>query len=192
MRYFLLVLALLSATSCSSLKEQTGAFVSEAVVEHIAEELDARLERRGLSLAEIKRVTDLNNDGKVDLDEIRRTAKLAAGEALLAKTDAIERRQREKWNEATKNLVTRDEEAGLKGDINDFWMWLKATIGMLVAAICSYLTKQVFSAKSDGKRDVNIAKGEARMDALERLLGRDINQDGQIGINGDPVPAADA
>ena len=191
MRYFLLVLTLLSVTSCSAFKEQTGAFVSEAVVDHIAEELDARLERRGLSLDEIKKVTDLNNDGQVDFDEVKRTAKLAAGEALLAKTDAIERRQREAWDAATKNLVTRDEEDGIKGDINDFWMWLKATMGMLVAAICSYLTKQVFSAKNDGKRDAEIATGHARMDALERLLGKDLNQDGQIGHNGEPVTDTD-
>jgi hypothetical protein len=184
MKYLLIVLTIITATSCSALKERTGQFVSESVVTHIADTIDDRLERRGLSLGKIKQIADLNNDGKVDLEEVKRTAKLAAGEALLAKTDSIEKRQREKWKEATKNLVTRDEQLGIKGDVNDFWMWLKATIGMLVAAVCSYLTKQVFSAKRDGRRDTEIAKGHARMDALERLLGKDLNQDGQIGTNG--------
>jgi hypothetical protein len=186
-RYLLLAILLLSLSGCGLFKEQTGAFVSEAVADHIAEKVDARLDRRGLSIDKIKNVTDLNNDGKVDLAEVARTAKLAAGELLIAQTSTWEREQQEKWRRATENLVTRDEEAGLKGDVQDFWLWLKATIGLLVTTIGGYLTKQVFSAKSDGRRDAEIAKGHARMDALERLTGRDLDHDGMIGANGTPV-----
>jgi DNA-binding transcriptional MerR regulator len=157
-------------------------------VDHIAEELDKRLDRRGLSLREIRGVTDINNDGKVDLEEVRETAKLAVGQLVASQAESWAREQEEKWREATKNLVTRDEEAGLKGDVADFWAWLKATMGALFAAIVTYLTKQVFSAKSDGKRDVEIAKGAARQDMLEKMLGRDLDGDGDIG--GEPTSEA--
>jgi hypothetical protein len=187
MRHLLLILILLAGPGCAHLKDKTGAFVSEAVVDHIAEKIDAKLEHRGLSLSAIKSITDLNGDGRVDLDEVKATARLAVGDLVTAKADTFARQQRADWKEATKNLVTRDEATGLKGDVKDFWLWLKATIGMLFGTIGSYLTKQVFSAKSDGKRDAAIAKSEARMDALERLTGRDLNNDGQIGSNGGPA-----
>lgn len=187
MRHILLVTVLLT-TGCGALKASTGEFVTEAVVDHIAAKVDERLIQRGLTVDKLTRIADLNNDGKVDLAEVSRTAKLAAGEVLLAQTSAWEQRQREKWEKATKNLVTRDEQNGIKGDVKDFMAWIAATFGLLITSIITYLTKQVFSAKSDGKRDTEIAKGAARMDALERLLGKDLDHDGMIGRNGDPVP----
>lgn len=192
MRYILTTILLLSLSGCGAIKEKTGVFITEAVVDHIAEKVDQRLERRGLSIDKLRNIADLNNDGKVNMEEVVRTAKLAVGEALIARTSSWEKEQRERWEKATKNLVTRDEEAGLKGDVQNFWLWLKATIGALIAAIGTYLTKQVFSAKSDGKRDAEIAKGHARMDALERLTGRDLDNDGMIGHNGTPVPTTEA
>jgi hypothetical protein len=182
-----LILMLLCTTGCSLFKEQTGEFVTEAVVDHIAEKVDQRLERRGLSITQIKNVTDLNDDGKVDLDEIKTTAKLAAVELVEAKAA----QQYEKWEKATKQFVTIDSQTTVKSKVEDFWMWLKATMGALVMAVITYLTKQVFSAKSDGRRDTQIAKTNARQDMMERLLGKDLNQDGQIGTNGDPVPEAE-
>ena len=80
MRYLLLILILVVGPGCAHLKDKTGAFISEAVVDHIAEKIDLKLERRGLSLSAIKNITDLNNDGKVDLNEIKETARLAVGE----------------------------------------------------------------------------------------------------------------
>ena len=188
MRRLILVLMLISANGCSLFKEKTGEFVSEAVVDHIAEKVDQRLERRGLSIAQIKNATDLNDDGKVDLNEIKETAKLAAVELVESKAE----KQQEKWEAATKRFVTIDDQTTVKSKVEDFWLWLKATMGALVAAVCTYLTKQVFSAKSDGRRDAEIAKAHARQDMLERLLGKDLNRDGQIGSNGDPVPPLEA
>ena len=192
MRY-LLGLLLLSTAGCGLLKDRTGEFVTEAVVDHIADEIDQRLERRGLSIAQIESVVDINDDGKVDMAEVKEAARLAAGEVALSQTQQWEQSSRTRWAEATQNLVTRDEQEGVKGDVKDFWLWLKATIGMLVATVGSYLTKQVFSAKSDGRRDAEIAKAHARQDMMERLLGRDLNNDGRIGSNGGPVlpPAAE-
>lgn len=186
MRHILLIFMFLM-TGCGAFKEQTGEFVTEAVVDHIAEKVDQRLERRGLSFDRLKSITDLNNDGKVDLDEVRQTAKLAAGEVAIAQTEKWARDQQAKLDEATRRFVSIDENTTVKSKLADFWNYLLATIGALVTAVISYLTKQVFSAKSDGKRDAAIAKAEARMDALERLTGKDLNQDGMIGRNGDPV-----
>jgi len=176
-RYLLPSLLLLSLVGCGTLKDSAGEFVTEAVVDHIAEEVDKRLDRRGLSLKELKGVADINGDGKVDMAEVRETAKLAAGDL----TNSWAKEQRREWEEATKNLVTRDQEAGLRGDVADFWTWLKATMGALVAAVFTYLTKQVFSAKSDGKRDTAIASQGARMDMLEKMMGKDLDGDGDIG-----------
>jgi hypothetical protein len=176
MRHILLTIVLLT-TGCGAFKESTGEFVTEAVVDHIAEAVDLKLERRGLSREKLVKVADLNNDGKVDMAEVRETAKLAAGDLA----NAWAEKQRKEWEKATEDLVTRDEEAGLKGDVQDFWTWLKATIGLLITTIGGYLTKQVFSAKSDGKRDTEIAKGAARLDMMEKLLGKDLDGDGDIG-----------
>lgn len=168
-------------SGCGSLKEQTGQYVTEAVVDHIAEKVDERLDRRGLSIAELRNIADANNDGDVDMSEVQQTAKAAATDLVQAYVAKMELEQREEWEEATKNLVTRDEQAGVKGDLQDFWTWLKATFGLLVTTVVSYLVKQVFSAKADGRRDADIAKQQARMDALEKLLQRDLNNDGFIG-----------
>ena len=188
MRYVLPFVLVLTLSGCSALKERTGEFVSEAVVDHIAEKVDQRLERRGLSIAQIRSITDLNGDGSVDMNEVRQTARLAAGEVAIAQTEHWAKSQQEKLDAATRRFVTIDENTTVKSKLADFWNYLLATIGALVTAVISYLTKQVFSAKSDGKRDAEIASAKARMDALERLTGRDLNHDGQIGSNGDPVP----
>lgn len=175
---------LLSTAGCAGLKRGTGEYVTEAVVDHIAEKVDQRLERRGLSLAEIKNITDLNGDGSVDSDEIRETARAAGREVLLAETERWKRESKEEWVAAQKKFVTFDDQTTVSSKLKDFWNYLIATICGLVMTVLSYLTKQVFSAKSDGKRDAEIAKQIARTDALERLLGRDLDNDGLIGANG--------
>jgi DNA-binding transcriptional MerR regulator len=172
---------------CAALKERTGEYVTEAVVDHIAEKVDQRLERRGLSISQIQSITDLNDDGKVDLSEVRATATAAGREVALAESERWRRESRAEWDDATKKFITVDENTSVKGKIQDFWNWLIATFGLLVSTIVGYLTKQVFSAKTDGKRDAAIAKQEARTDALERLLGRDLDNDGMIGHNGSAV-----
>lgn len=187
MRHLCLAFILLTASGCSALKERTGEYVSEAVVDHIAEKVDQRLERRGLSISQIRSITDLNNDGSVDMSEVRETARLAAGEVATSHTDDWARRQRDEWNAASKNFITIDENTTVKGKIAEFWTWLGATIAALISTIIAYLTKQILSAKSDGRRDADIARQTARTDALERLLGKDLDNDGMIGHNRTPV-----
>lgn len=190
-RYVLALLLLTTMPGCSALKEKTGEFVTEAVVDHIAEKVDQRLERRGLSISQIQSITDLNSDGRVDMSEIRETARLAGREVAVAESERWQRESRTEWDAATKKFVTTDENTSVKGKLRDFWNWLLATFGLLISTIVGYLTKQVFSAKSDGKRDTEIARAHARTDALERLLGRDLDNDGQIGHNGSPAPGHD-
>lgn len=187
-RYVLSLLLLTTMPGCSAFKERTGEFVTEAVVDHIAEKVDQRLDRRGLSISQIESITDLNNDGKVDMSEVRATAAAAGREVALSESERWQRESRTEWDAATKKFVTIDENTSVKTKIQDFWNWLIATFGLLVSTIVGYLTKQVFSAKSDGKRDAAIAKQEARTDALERLLGRDLDNDGMIGHNGSAAP----
>ncbi len=192
MRRLLLVTLMLSVTGCSALKERTGEYVTESVVDHIAEKVDQRLERRGLSISQIKGVTDLNDDGVVDMAEVRETAKLAGREVALSEAERWKRESQEELKAATKQFVTADDQSTVKSKLQDFWNYLLATIGALVATVVSYLTKQVFSAKSDGRRDAEIAKAAARTDALERLLGRDLNNDGRIGSDRDQSPTPEA
>ena len=190
MRQTILIMLLLAGSpGCAGLKEKTGEFVTEAVVDHIAEKVDQRLERRGLSIAQIQSIADLNNDGSVDMTEVRETARAAGRDIALAESERWQRESQTEWKAASKQFVTIDENTTVKSKLHDFWNWLVATVAALVSTVVAYLTKQVFSAKSDGRRDASIAKAEARMDALERLLGRDLNNDGVIGLNGPPAPS---
>ncbi|MGD9729202.1 MAG: hypothetical protein AB7L09_03295 [Nitrospira sp.] len=189
-RYLHILLLVTSLSGCAALKERTGEYVTDAVVNHIAEKVDQKLANRGLSLDEIKHITDLNGDGHVDMSEVRETARLASREVIVAETERWQRESKTEWDAATKKFVTIDETSSVKTKLQDFWNWLIATFGLLISTIVGYLTKQVFSAKSDGKRDAAIAKHDARMDALERLLGRDLNNDGLIGQNSVPVDEA--
>lgn len=177
----LLLSVLLLMSGCAALKDETGQYVTDAVVAHIADEVDHRLSQRGLSISEIRSVTDINGDGHIDANEIRETAKGVASDLITSYAAKMELEHRTEWEQATRNLVTRDEQTGLKGDVQDFWTWLKATFGLLITTVISYLVKQVFSAKSDGRRDTEIARSHARMDMVEKLIHRDLNQDGLIG-----------
>ena len=188
-RYVAILVLVLPLFGCSAFKERTGEFVTEAVVDHIAEKLDQKLERRGLSISQIQSITDLNNDGKVDMSEVRETARAAGREIALSESDRWKRESQAEWKSATQRFVSIDENTTVKSKLQDFWNWLVATVAALVSTVVAYLTKQVFSAKSDGRRDIEIAKAHARTDALERLLGRDLNNDGHIGSGDDAAEA---
>jgi DNA-binding transcriptional MerR regulator len=177
----LLVLVLLSG--CGFLKEQTGTYVTEAVVDKIAKEVDAKLEERGLSRAEIKEVLDLNDDGELDKDEVIESAKAGVIDIVELKLDQGMIKYKERLREQGKKFVTRDES-------EDFWTWLKGTVMALVGLVVTYLGKQVWSAKRDSRRDVDIAKGHARIEVMEKVFGRDLNADGLVG--GAPAPAPPA
>jgi len=71
------------------------------------------------------------------------------------------------------------DKGALSSQMNQIWIWI-------LGLISTYLGKQIYSAKKDGKRDQRIA-------LLEKLLQRDIDGDGIIGgepeLSGDSTPA---
>jgi nucleoside diphosphate kinase len=171
---------LISIVGCASMKEATGQYVADAVTQKVVGDVEDLLEKRGLSISEIKSVTDINDDGKVDRQEVLESTKAATRDFVLlearsyveGKIQAAEERIRENQENNTSSRLGQ-----VKGQIenkaNELWKWI---LGLIAA----YLSKQIYSAKQDGKRD-------ARIDVLEKMTGRDIDGDGKIG--GVPVPS---
>lgn len=160
----LLIVLLLTCSGCSALKAKTGEYVTQAVIENIVSRVDKKLEERGLSRAEIKKVVDLNKDGKIDKAEIIAGAKGAAKELIALKIQAAYAKQKERMREQAKTFVTR-------GENQSVWDWIKGTIGgtllMFVLGLASYLV-----------RHWNHGQHSA---VLEKLLQRDLDGDGTIG-----------
>ena len=157
----ILLLLIFIFSGCSALKEKTGEYVTEAVVEKITADIDKLLEKRGLSVKEIKNVVDLNSDRAVSKEEVFATVKeLARDYAIIEAKNVID----EKIAENNKNFTSQGE---LKSKLSEFWNWI---LGLLSA----YLGKQILSAKNDGKRDQRLA-------LLEKTFNRDFDGDGSIG-----------
>lgn len=154
----IILMLFLSLTGCSSLKENVGEYVSDAVRQKITNDIDAILEKRGLSLKEIKQAADLNNDGSVNSNETILGLKEMTKDYVLL----------EAKNYVEKKLA---ESTASKGDLEckskELWQWV---LGLVAA----YLGKQIYSAKNDGKRDARIA-------ILEKFTGQDLDEDGVVG-----------
>lgn len=173
-RIALLALLILPFTGCSSLKDATGDYIIEAVTGNVTAAVDAKLNERGLSLDEIKKVADLDGSGAVSQEELLKSTRLAVEDMVIAKMGPLGAGLRDEIKAATEDMVTADSMGDLKekGQTN---LWA------LVLAVIGYLTKQVFSAKSDGKRDKEIAESKTRLAMMEKLLQKDIDGDGTIG-----------
>lgn len=156
---YLYALVIVLCSGCTALKEKTGEYVTEAVTDKIVSEVDKVLERRGLSLSEIKLVADLNADGNLNKQEIVDNVKASAKDFILLEAKNLVDQQIEK------NKLVSDGE--LKGKASEIWNWI-------LALVSAYLGKQIVSAKNDGKRDQRIA-------VIEKLLNRDIDGDGRVG-----------
>lgn len=153
----LLLTLILSTTGCGTLKEATGAYVTEAVKEDIVKRVDELLEKRNLSAAEITKATDGNNDGKITREEVFGTVKdMTRDYVMLEAKNYVDGKLRD---QATKGDV---ESAG-----NKFFQWLLGLISL-------YLGKQLYSQKGDSKRDERLA-------LLEKMMQKDLDGDGSIG-----------
>ena len=174
MKRILLSLTLVFCFSgCSALKESTGEYITEAIRDKIVSDVDGILEKRGLSLAEFKNLADENGDSTLNPQEVVSTVKsLAKDYFTLEARNVID----SKLAEYQKKMITSGD---LDSRANETWLWLIGAIGTMVSG---YLTKQVFSAKKDGKRDERIA-------VLEKMLNKDLDGDGLIGSNGVQVEA---
>ena len=166
---FLYTTVLLIATvssGCTSLKESTGKYISEAVSDKVRSDLDDVLQRRGLSLVEISKVADLNGDSNLDSKEIFDTVKGLTKDYL-----ALEAREMLDTKLAAIKTTRENLDGSISSKIQNLWLWLIGAVGSLVS---TYLGKQVYSAKKDGKRDQRIA-------LMEKMLQKDLDNDGLIG-----------
>jgi len=191
MTRLILVALLLSLAGCASLKDKAVDYLKDEALEQVAKAVDKQLEKRGLSLDELKRVTDVDLDGSISSKDVMTTVKETAKDLVALE---LERR----------GSVARDElEAKLKAvagarDVDDLKRIVEAqdvagsrTLGLLITALLGYLGKQVVSAKSDGRRDAELAvnrteisTAKERINAFEKLVQKDLDGDGSIGGGG--------
>lgn len=161
-KFITLLLVILPLCGCASFKESVGEYVTEAVTKKVISDVDSLLDKRGLSRSEIKNVLDENNDGTVDRSEILEATKSATRDAVLLEAkNAID----ERIASYQANLV---HNGSLESHMSKIWIYL-------LTIISGYLGKQVYSAKQDSKRDQRLA-------LLEKILQRDIDGDGNIGL----------
>jgi len=152
-------------SGCAALKENTGEYITEAVRDKIVKDFDGVLEKRGLSINELRHLSDSNNDSSLEPKEVMSTVKsLAKDYFTLEARNAIDTKIAE-----YQSRVVSDGELDSKA--KEMWLWLVGALGTMVSG---YLTKQVYSAKKDGKRD-------ERISVLEKMLQKDLDGDGRIG-----------
>lgn len=172
-----LAVVLISSSGCAAFKEKTGEFVTEAVVDHLTERVDQVLDQRGLSIAQIKSVTDVNGDGQLTGAEVKALFKDSALEIARARTDKLRAEQKAEWQEATDALKARLKGQGDKetSALADLWTWLQATFWLALASLGTML----WGNHKHGKTSKQLAM-------LERLTNRDLNRDGHIGEAPEP------
>jgi hypothetical protein len=159
------LLGLLSTSGCAALKETTGEYIIESVTSKVTDSIETQLNVRGLSLKDLQSLADDDGDGQVNMAEIRDTVKdMTKDFVLLQGQDLVE----DKVAEYSRNFVQNSDLDNKSKD------WLLALLGSMGAAISTYLGKQVYSAKKDGKRDERIA-------VIEKLLQKDLDGDGRVG-----------
>lgn len=168
MKKELFLIIVLSLGGCSSFKEDVGEYVADAVKQKISSDVDAVLEKRGLSLKEIKQAADINNNGTITKDEALTSIKeMTKNYVLLEARNYVEKK-------LTESTASKSD---VESKSKELWQWI---LGLVAA----YLTKQVWSAKNDGKRDSRIA-------ILEKVTGQDLDENGTVGTVTDPTKSSD-
>jgi len=170
-KYLLLTIVISSLSGCAALKEETGEFVTEAVREKIVKDVDGLLEKRGLTVKEIQHAISTNPDGSITKNDTISTVKEVTKDyVLLEAKNYLEQKMKENEAKIQEHTASKND---LESKSREFWQ-------LILGLVAAYLTKQIFSAKSDGKRDERLA-------VLEKLLNQDIDGDGTIGTITDPV-----
>jgi len=164
----LILIGLLLFSGCSALREQTGAYVTEAIADNITQRVDKILEARGLSVSEIKDILDTNGDKTVNRQELVDSAAGAAKDVAMAEAHRLVQQQIEENRGKMVNATDLEKQK------YEFWNWILGLVAV-------YLGKQIYSAKQDSKRDQKLA-------VVEKLLNKDIDGDGKIG--GEDAPTA--
>ena len=183
--FMLMMLFTMAGTGCSAVKARTGEYVTEAVVDHLTKKFEEKLDERGLSIAEITSVVDVDQDGKMSSDEVKSAVKDATLEALAARTSKLQEEQRAEWDSATSKLQerltakltgTEQERAQATTLMQDLWAWIKAGVALLVFTLLS----QLWGHHKQGKTS-------SKLVTMEKLLQRDLDGDGHIGAPPEPA-----
>lgn len=171
-KYFLVLMFSCSILSgCGALKEETGEYVTEAVRQKIVNDIDMVLEKRGLSIKEMKQAISTSPDGSITkADTISTVKEMTKDYVLLEAKNYVEQKMKDNEAKIQASTVNKND---LESKSREFWQ-------LILGLVAAYLTKQVWSAKSDGKRD-------ERLTVLEKLLGDDDNGD-PVSNNGKDKP----
>lgn len=159
---------------CSALKDSAVDYIKQEAIDQISESVDKRLEQRGLSLAQLKDLADEDKSGSVNTSEILSTVKETAKDFIALQIEKKSEEARTQLEDKFHAVASARDFDELKKVAQDQDLFGKSTLAALITAIIGYVTKQVFSAKADGKRD-------ARLAVLEQLVQRDLDGDGVIG-----------
>lgn len=173
MRHSLLA-ALLVTTGCGALRDRAVDYAQEVAISQVELVLDRQLDKRGLSLAQLKQLADDDKSGAVTAGEVAKLAKDSLADFVTIKAKAASDEGKAELEGKLKALASASDLQELRAAAEEQEVFGKGTLGALVAMLTGYLAKQVFSAKADGKRD-------ARLDTMEKLTGLDLNKDGRIG-----------
>jgi DNA-binding transcriptional MerR regulator len=180
MRHALLA-ALIASTGCAALRDRAVDYAQEVAVAQVELAIDRQLDKRGLSLAQLKQLADADQNGTLSAGEAARFAKDGLRDFVDLKVQLEADKASASLDEKLKALAGAKDLDELRAAAKEQDLFGKGTAGALMALLASYLMKQVFSAKSDGKRD-------ARLEVLEKVTGQDLNRDGSVGA----PPAAPA
>jgi len=163
---------------CASLRDSAAEYAKELAIQKISEAVDHQLDKRGLSLAELKALADDDRNGQVDQGEIVRLAKQSLLDTVDLRVQVESDKAKADLEEKIKALANVKDLDELK-DVAKSQGW--GTAGSLLALILTIAYQRVRSANRHAKTEGDLAATNARIDAFEKLTGIDLNRDGRIG-----------
>lgn len=178
-----LILLLVTATAgCQAVKDKATDYLSEVAVDQITRAVDKKLEDRGLSVAQLKTLADSDKDGGVTPSEVTALVKSTALDLVELKATQISDQSKADLEQRIKALAQVKDVEELRAAADTHLKGGALSVfGLVVAA----LVNRIFSANKHAKtkEELAVARAEtnARLTAFEKLIGRDLNNDGVIG-----------
>ena len=180
----LLALLLLLFCGCASLRDSATDYVKDLAIEKITEAVDKQLDKRGLSLEQLRKLADDDRNGKVTAGEVTGLAKAALMDFVDLKVQLESDKSQAMLEEKLKAVAGAKDLDELRAATKDADLFGKGTLGMLVTAVLGFAYTRITSAAKHGKTQADLAATGARLDAMEKLTGMDLNRDGRIGSQG--------
>lgn len=181
MNRFVWALLILSCGGCSSLRDSAVDYAKELAAMKVREAVDDQLEKRGLSLSQLKELVDSDRNGKVDQGEVVRLAKSSLSDFVELKVQVEGDRAKAELEEKLKAVAEVKDLEELRAVAKDQDLFGKGTLGALLTFVLTFAYSRVTSANKHGKTVSELAATNARLDAMEKLTGLDLNRDGRIG-----------